>query len=144
LLVPKDFQLGEMIPLRWRDTWAPIDVLNDCESFVIGFPPKLLQEFQWYIQHSSMMEVACKILYKEELLKKDKQCLYTLEDGHKWGTTVQRSWKTDLVWLNPADEECFESFLTVLRKGSFDMVLDSMCMFSLFLFLQYCCAHPHS
>jgi hypothetical protein len=126
LLVPKELQPGEMVPLRWRDTWAPIDGLDDCESFVIGFPPEFLQEFQQYIQRSGMMELARKILYEEEPLKESEHRLYTLEDGHKWGAMVQGSWKTDLVWLDPADEECFESLLTVLRKGNFDMVLDKI------------------
>jgi hypothetical protein len=32
----------------------------------------------------------------------------------------------DMVWIDPADEECFESALSVLRRGNFDVVLDAI------------------
>lgn len=31
-----------------------------------------------------------------------------------------------MVWIDPADEECFESVLSVLRRGNFDIVLDAI------------------
>ena len=31
-----------------------------------------------------------------------------------------------MVWIDPADEECFESVLSVLRRGNFDVVLDAI------------------
>jgi len=32
----------------------------------------------------------------------------------------------DMIWIDPGDEECFESLLHVLRKGGFDTVLESV------------------
>jgi hypothetical protein len=31
-----------------------------------------------------------------------------------------------MVWIGPADEECFESLLSVLRRGNFDVVLNAI------------------
>jgi len=31
-----------------------------------------------------------------------------------------------MVWIDPADEECFESVLSVLCRGNFDVVLDAI------------------
>ena len=124
-LIPKSLEPGEMVPLRWRDSLEPVDD-EDGESFVVGFPPELHQEFVSYIEKNGMMDVARKILYEEEPLRPNQHRLYTLDDGQKWGAMVQGSWDTDMVWLDPADEECFESLLGVLRRGNFDTVLDAV------------------
>jgi len=34
--------------------------------------------------------------------------------------------RMDMVWIDPADEECFESVLSVLHRGNFDVVLDAI------------------
>lgn len=122
-LIPKKLEPGEMVPIRWRKSLAPVDG-DEGESFVIGFPPQLHQEFLSYVEKSGMMNVAKKILYEEQELVPDEHRIYTLDDGHKWGAMIQGSWNTDMVWLDPADEECFESLLSVLRRGGFDKVLD--------------------
>lgn len=124
-LIPNTLEPGEMIPIRWRETLRPVDG-DEGESFVIGFPPELHQEFVAYVEKSGMMDVAKKILYDEEGLVPNEHRIYTLDDGHKWGAMIQGSWNTDMVWLDPADEECFESLLSILRRGGFDTVLDSM------------------
>lgn len=124
-LIPKNLQPGEMVPIRWRDSLTPVDG-DEGETFVIGFPPELHQEFVAYVEKSGMMNVAKKILYDEEELVPGEHRIYTLDDGHKWGAMIQGNWNTDMVWLDPADEECFESLLSVLRRGSFDKVLDQI------------------
>ena len=124
-LIPKSLEPGEMVPLRWRDTFEPVDD-DSGESFVVGFPPELHQEFVSYIEKNGMMDVARQILYEEEPLEPGDHKLYKLEDGQNWGAMIQGSWDTDMVWLDPADEECFESLLGVLRRGNFDTVLDAV------------------
>ncbi len=39
--------------------------------------------------------------------------------GPRWGGM-------DMVWIDPADEQCFESMLSVLRRGNFDVVLEAI------------------
>eukprot|EP00537_Pseudo-nitzschia_pungens_P014558 CAMPEP_0172383302 /NCGR_PEP_ID=MMETSP1061-20121228/1197_1 /TAXON_ID=37318 /ORGANISM="Pseudo-nitzschia pungens, Strain cf. pungens" /LENGTH=837 /DNA_ID=CAMNT_0013111495 /DNA_START=154 /DNA_END=2667 /DNA_ORIENTATION=- len=124
-LVPKKLEVAEMHPLRWREDLTPVDG-SDGESFVIGFPPELHKEFLEYVEKSGMMKVAHQILYKEEGLVPDEQRIYTLDDGEKWTAMIQGSWDTDMVWLDPGDESCFESLLGVLRRGGFDKVLDKV------------------
>ncbi len=31
-----------------------------------------------------------------------------------------------MIWIDPADEQCFESMMSVLRRGNFDIVLDAV------------------
>lgn len=132
-LVPKTLQPGEMHPIRWREDKSLTD-LNpnpavdgpDGETFVVGFPPELHQEFLAYVKNNGMMKVAHQILYQEEKLQKQEQRLYTLDDQMKWTAMVQGSWKTDMVWLDPGDETTFESLLGVLRRGGFDKVLEAV------------------
>lgn len=124
-LVPKTLDVAEIQPIRWREDLTPVDG-PDGESFVIGFPPELHEEFKKYVARSGMMDVAHKILYEEEELEAEEQRIYTLDDGEKWTAMVQGSWDTDMVWLDPGDESCFESLLGVLRRGGFDKVLDKV------------------
>jgi ShK domain-like len=132
-LVPRSLQPGEMQPVRWREDKS-LSNLNpnpavdgpDGETFLIGFPPELHEEFLTYIGNNGMMRVAHELLYKEEKLGKGEQRLYTLDDGEKWTAMVQGAWKTDMVWLDPGDESTFESLLGVLRRGGFDIVLDQI------------------
>lgn len=124
-LIPRKLGVGEMEPIRWRDDLSPVDG-SDGESFVIGFPPELHQEFKKYVANSGMMQVAHRILYKEKPLREFEQRIYTLEDGEKWTAMVQGAWDTDMVWLDPGDESCFESLLGVLRRGNFDKVLEQV------------------
>jgi hypothetical protein len=132
-LIPKHLEPGEMHPIRWREDRSltnlnPSPAVDgpDGETFVIGFPPQLHEEFLSYIGNNGMMRVAHQILYKEKKLKRGEQRLYELDDGEKWTAMVQGTWKTDMVWLDPGDESCFESLLGVLRRGGFDMVLDQV------------------
>ena len=124
-LIPKKLDVGEMRPILWREDLTPIDG-PDGESFVIGFPPELHEEFTKYVANSGMMELAHQILYKEKPLEQGDQRIYTLDDGEKWTAMVQGSWGTDMVWLDPGDESCFESLLGVLRRGGFDKVLEEV------------------
>lgn len=124
-LIPQKLEPGEMVPIRWRESLTPVDG-DEGESFVIGFPPELHKEFVEYVAKSGMMKVAKKILYEEEALVPEEHRIYNLDDGHKWGAMIQGSWNTDMVWLDPADEECFESLLSILRRGGFDQVLDQI------------------
>jgi hypothetical protein len=124
-LIPKKLDVGEMRPILWREDLSPIDG-PDGESFVIGFPPELHEEFTKYVANSGMMKIAHQILYKEKPLEQGDQRIYTLDDGEKWTAMVQGSWDTDMVWLDPGDESCFESLLGVLRRGGFDKVLDEV------------------
>jgi len=121
-LVPSHLEAGEMVPIRWREDLQPVGG-DEGETFVIGLPPKLRDAFRSYVHRSGMMDVARSILYEEKPLQPKQHRLYTLDDGRKWGAMVQGSWETDMVWLDPADEECFESLLGVLRRGGFDTVL---------------------
>uniref|UniRef100_A0A7S4ALX4 Prolyl 4-hydroxylase alpha subunit domain-containing protein n=1 Tax=Pseudo-nitzschia australis TaxID=44445 RepID=A0A7S4ALX4_9STRA len=124
-LVPKTLDVAEIQPIRWREDLSPVDG-PDGESFVIGFPPELHEEFKKYVAASGMMKVAHQILYKEDELQPEEQRIYTLDDGEKWTAMVQGSWDTDMVWLDPGDESCFESLLGVLRRGGFDKVLEKV------------------
>lgn len=122
-LIPRHLDVGEMVPVRWRENLQPVDG-SEGETFVVGFPPELHDEFAAYVEKSGMMDVARKILYDEEALRPEEHRIYTLDDGHKWGAMIQGEWNTDMVWLDPADEECFESLLSILRRGGFDKVLE--------------------
>mmetsp|Transcript_6437 Transcript_6437/g.13242 ORF Transcript_6437/g.13242 Transcript_6437/m.13242 type:complete len:306 (+) Transcript_6437:193-1110(+) len=72
------------------------------------------------------MKASHLILYREDSLEESDQRIYTLDDGEKWTAMVQGSWDTDMVWLDPGDESCFESLLGVLRRGGFDKVLEEV------------------
>jgi hypothetical protein len=124
-LIPKNLEAGQMEPIRWREDFTPVDG-SDGESFVIGFPKELHEEFTKYISNNGMMRVAHKILYKEKEIKPGEQRIYTLDDGEKWTAMVQGSWKNDMIWLDPGDESAFESLLGVLRRGGFDKVLEQV------------------
>jgi len=124
-LIPKKLEVGEMEPIRWRDDLSPVDG-SDGESFVIGFPPELHEEFKKYVANSGMMNIAHQLLYKDEPLEQGEQRIFTLDDGEKWTAMVQGSWDTDMVWLDPGDESCFESLLGILRRGNFDQVLEQV------------------
>ena len=124
-LIPKKLDVGEMVPIRWRDDLSVVDG-SDGESFVVGFPPELHEEFKKYVAKSGMMDVAHKILYEEEELEPGEQRIYTLDDGEKWTAMIQGSWDSDMVWLDPGDESCFESLLGILRRGNFDKILDQV------------------
>jgi hypothetical protein len=132
-LVPKHLEPGEMHPIRWREDRSLTNLNTnhavdgpDGETFVIGFPPQLHEEFVSYIGNNGMMRVAHQILYKEKRLRKGEQRMYVLDDGEKWTAMVQGSWKTDMVWLDPGDESSFESLIGVLKRGGFDVVLDQI------------------
>ena len=102
-LIPKKLDPGEMVPIRWREDLTPVDG-SDGESFVVGFPPELHEEFKKYVANSGMMRVAHQILYKERPLEQGDQRIYTLDDGEKWTAMVQGSWDTDMVWLDPGGD----------------------------------------
>merc|ERR1712238_371590 len=97
------------------------------EAYTIALPVQLLEEFQAYIRNDGMMELAQKLLYKEKRLGEGEHKIHTLNDGMKWGA-MNTGWEsnTDMIWLDPADEECFESLLSVLRRGGFDVILESV------------------
>jgi hypothetical protein len=124
-LIPKKLEAGQMEPIRWREDLTPVDG-PDGESFVIGFPEELHEEFTKYIANNGMMRVAHNLLYKEKAIEAGEQRIYTLDDGEKWTAMVQGNWKNDMIWLDPGDESAFESLLGVLRRGGFDKVLDSV------------------
>ena len=133
-LVPRKLEPGQMEPLYWRDNRQRI---KDEEAFVVGLPPQLLKEFTSYMERNGMIEAAKKMLYGEDENKKKKKkrgedkeekehSLATLDDGRKWGIMRPRWEGMDMVWIDPADEECFESLVDVLRKGDFDIVLEAI------------------
>lgn len=124
-LIPRKLEPGQLEPIRWRETLQPVDG-DEGESFVIGFPPELHQEFAAYVEKTGMKNVARKLLYEEEPLVPHEHRIYTLDDGSKWGAMIQGHWNTDMVWLDPADEECFEDLLSILRRGNFSQVLDKV------------------
>ncbi|KAL3918054.1 MAG: hypothetical protein SGILL_004424 [Bacillariaceae sp.] len=124
-LIPKKLEVGQMEPIRWREDYSPVDGA-DGESFVIGFPPELHQEFTKYIADNGMMGLAHQILYKDDAFEVGEQRIYTLDDGEKWTAMIQGAWNNDMIWLDPGDESAFESLLGVLRRGGFDTVLEQM------------------
>ena len=134
-LVPRKLEPGQMEPLYWRDTRERLD---DDEAFVVGLPPKLLEEFSSYMERNGMIAAAKEMLYEEKNNKKKKKkkkgqdegekehAIKTLNDGRTWGI-MRPHWEgNDMVWIDPADEECFESLVDVLRKGDFDVVLEAI------------------
>lgn len=92
-LIPRSLEPGEMVPVRFRDTLQPIDGAGG-ETFVVGFPPELLEEFQSYVRGSGMMDLAKKLLYRDKRIRPGEQRLYTLDDGNKWSAMVQGNWDT--------------------------------------------------
>lgn len=121
-LIPKALKPGQLAPLYFRDTKQR---LRDEEAFVIGLPPKLLQEFNKYMENNGMLNTAKKIAYEIERGDKEHE-LYTLDDGRTWGI-MHPTWEgNDMVWIDPGDEVCFESLIDVLRKGDFDIVLEAI------------------
>jgi hypothetical protein len=121
-LIPKHLEPGQLAPLYFRDTEAR---LQDDEAFVVGLPPELLQEFTKYMDNNGMLETAKKIAYHTERSGKEHE-LVTLKDGRKWGVMHPKWGGNDMVWIDPGDEECFESLMDVLRKGNFDVVLETI------------------
>lgn len=121
-LIPQKLGPGQMAPLYFRDTE---ERLEDDEAYVIGLPPELLQEFTKYMDNNGMLETAKKLAYETERSDKEHE-LYTLNDGRKWGVMHPKWSGNDMVWIDPGDEECFESLMDVLRKGNFDTVLDAI------------------
>jgi hypothetical protein len=124
-LIPKNLQPGQMEPIRWREDFSPVDG-PDGETFVIGFPKELHEEFTKYIANNGMMSLAKQILYKDAKFKAREQRIYTLDDGEKWTAMIQGAWNNDMIWLDPGDESAFESLLGVLRRGGFDTVLEQV------------------
>jgi hypothetical protein len=95
--VPRSLEPGEMVALRWKSTGLQVNG-EEGESFVIGLPPELLQEFEIFMANNGLMDVARKILYEEEPLEYGEHRLYQLKDGQNWAAMVQGSWDTDMVW----------------------------------------------
>jgi len=121
--VPTEIPPGLMYPLTFRDTDEHVD--ND-EAFSIGLPPELLKEFQDYIERSGLLRMARRLIYEDGAYCGKEHCLYKSEDNKTWGTMKTQWNKGDMVWIDPADEECFESLISVLRRGNFDMVLETI------------------
>ncbi|KAG7374770.1 hypothetical protein IV203_013865 [Nitzschia inconspicua] len=124
-LIPKNLKVGQMEPIRWREDFSPVDG-SDGETFVIGFPKELHEEFTKYIANNGMMQVAHRLLYKEKEFEPYEQRIYTLDDGERWTAMIQGTWDNDMIWLDPGDESAFESLLGVLRRGGFDKVLEQV------------------
>ena len=121
-LIPQKLEPGQLAPLYFRDTEQR---LQDDEAFVVGLPPELLQEFTKYMDNNGMLDIAKKLAYQTERSDKEHE-VYTLNDGRKWGVMHPKWGGNDMVWIDPGDEECFESLMDVLRKGNFDVVLEAM------------------
>jgi hypothetical protein len=114
-----------MVPVRWRQDYTAVDG-PDGETFLIGFPKELHEEFTKYIEKNGMMRLAHQILYRDAEFKSGEQRIYTLDDGERWTAMIQGSWDNDMIWLDPGDESAFESLLGVLRRGGFDTVLEQI------------------
>jgi hypothetical protein len=123
-LIPKYLKAGEMEPIRWRDDLTPVDG-EHCEAFVIGLPEKLGMEVKSYMDANGILDYARTMIYEERPPERGHR-IYTLNDGRKWASQISGKWKTDMVWFDPADEETFESLVTMLKRGGFDQVLDSI------------------
>jgi hypothetical protein len=121
--IPKHLSPGEMVRVQWRSTMTPVD----SQARIIGLPPELSDELQAYIEHSGLMDVARKSLYEEDPRKWEHEAsrLHTLKDGRKW-SAMNSNWDSDMIWMDPADEECFEYLLAMLGRGGFDIVLDQI------------------
>lgn len=120
--VPASLEPGQMERLFWRATKQPVDR----EAYVIGLPPQLLKEFQEYVERDGMMEIARTLLYDTEPFGNEDHRLYRMDDGMNWAAKGPRWEGTDAIWFDPADEESFESLLSVLRRGGFDAVMDTI------------------
>jgi hypothetical protein len=139
-MVPRILGPGDVFPVYWRDN---LERIKDDEAFVIGLPPELLVEFTKYIEASGLLDLARAIAYdtlpEDQKFNKDlEHKLYTLKDGQTWGTMHPQWSGNDMVWIDPGDEECFESLLHVLRKGNFDTVLESVAELYVFLLSISC------
>lgn len=123
-LIPKYLKAGEMEPIRWRNDLTPVDGEN-CEAFVVGLPKKLRQEVKSYMDANGMLYYARSMIYDERPPLHGHR-IYTLNDGRKWASQISGKWKTDMIWFDPADEETFESLVTMLKRGGFGQVLESV------------------
>jgi hypothetical protein len=121
-LIPKYLKAGEMEPIRWRSDLTPVDG-EKCRAFVIGLPETLQREVQSYMHTNGMLGYAKTMIYDERPPQKGHR-IYTLNDSRKWASQLTSRWKTDMVWFDPADEETFESLVTMLRTGGFGQVLE--------------------
>ena len=134
-LVPHFLNDGELQPLVWREDLTPIDKAN-CETFVIGLPQKLQTELRTYVEQTSkMLDYAHSILYHQDSSTlRDKPRIFPLHDNTQWTAHQQylnddddQQYFTDMIQLDPANEECFESVLKVLDRGNFqNAVLQSI------------------
>ncbi|GFH55692.1 hypothetical protein CTEN210_12168 [Chaetoceros tenuissimus] len=123
-LIPKKLGPGELMPIRWRDDLTPIDG-EKCETFVVGLPDQLRHEMKAYMDANGLLDYAKTMLYDAPVPKEGNR-IYTLNDGMKWASQVNGVWNTDMVWFDPADESAFESLISMLKKGGFGVVIESM------------------
>ena len=121
-LIPRELSSGEVFPLSYRET---NEVVND-EAYAIGLPPELLVEFQKYVEKSGLLRIARRLIYEEGAYCHKKHCLYELEDNTTWGCMSTKWKKGDMIWIDPGNELCFETLISVLRRGNFDVVLDTV------------------
>ena len=135
-MLPAVIPPGKVETILWRDT---MKVVTDDEIFAVGLPPELLQEFRQYFDRNGISKVVEQLLYDEnntsepgqpKHTKKNKaeeeRKTWTLDDGKKWSVKRADHWKSDMVWFDPVDEECYESVRSILRRGNFDVVVEGI------------------
>ncbi|CAB9499563.1 expressed unknown protein [Seminavis robusta] len=137
-LLPKSIEPGEAVPIRWRHT---LEIVEDDEIFAVGLPPELLQGFRDYFETTGVLDVVNELLYPTindtapyqervpfNLTRKQEEeaKVWTMKDGYHWNVKRADHWPTDMVWFDPADEACYERLNEILRRGNFEMVMNTI------------------
>lgn len=123
-LAPQHLEPGQMSPILWREDGKKVDP----ETYFVGLPPQLSDVMLDYCDKAGILELSQRLLYSEDetRLEPGENRLYKMNDGSNWGAMGPSWTKTDLTWIDAADEASYELTLGLLRDGGFDVVLDAM------------------
>ena len=122
-LLPKSLEPGQMERVFWRRTGSP---MQDEEAYVVGIPPQVLSETLKYLEETGIMEIIQDFLYGKQALDLEDHRVIQIKDGNNLAFRGSMWSGTNMLWIDPADERCYESFLSILRRSGFDIVMNAL------------------
>lgn len=121
---PSPLQPGQAEPLRWRQ-----DNKTVCPYTVaVGLPPNLRETLLQFAEEKGIVSAFRNAIYEKPLNPKGLEFLFDEDKVQgKWCMKRPQSfWKSDMHWIDVADEASYEESLQVLAQGGFDTVLDAV------------------
>ncbi len=116
----------EMAPIHWASNGKQVDK----HARVVSLPPILTQEIEKFC-----LEIGLDRLFQWAARSDDLDINQTiiagsknLKNGHEWAITRagQDKVASNLHWFHANDETSYEATVDILRKGSFDYVLNTI------------------